>query len=161
MPPSKSSPTFNPWPYSLIAFFALFILAVVSYARFAIQHDVELVAVDYYERELQFADQMQRIARTRALGDEVALTHDSNSQSLILRLPNEHVAAGVHGQITLYYPAKSARDRIIPLKPNEDGTQQIPYAWLSGGRWKVQVAWTAQAAEYFLEESVDLRLPTQ
>ncbi len=150
---------FSPWPYSLIVFFALFILAVVSYAHFAIQNDIELVAPDYYDRELKYGAQMERIARTQALGDAVKLTRDADKQSLVLSLPPTHVAANPTGEITLYHPAKATRDRQFPLELKTDGMQAIPYEWLAGGRWKVQIAWTAGSLDYYLEESVDLRLP--
>src|SRR5262245_24832520 len=80
----------NPWPISIIAFFALFIMFIVAFIVFAMRQEVDLVRHDYYDQEVRFQQQLDRLTRSRFLSAEVAISYDAGHQQITLKLPAEH-----------------------------------------------------------------------
>jgi nitrogen fixation protein FixH len=154
MPDSTVRPAFNPWPYALIAFFAVFISCVVGFGIFAVRQKVDLVGADYYEQEVRFQKQIDRAARTKALGQPVAITYEHATNQITVTLPAGPAAQNPLGQIRLYRPSDAALDREIALATDAQGRQCIDASVLKEGRWKVRVNWTAAGAEYFAEQTL-------
>lgn len=153
--PSPNAPSgFNPWPYGIAGFLILFATSVVLFARFALGHPVDLVRPDYYEQEIRHQQQMDRVARTRALGDRVGIQLEDGASTLVVRLPVEQVRGDTTGSIQLYRPSRTDRDRVVPLQPDAAGRQVVDLEGLLPGLWKVRMQWTAGTEDYFLEAPV-------
>ena len=45
-------------------------------------------------------------------------------------------------------------DRVLDLAPDASGRQVLSTAGLAGGRWLVQLRWTANARDYYYEQAV-------
>ena len=141
----------NPWPYSIIAFFVLAILAISSWVAFAMRNNMELVRADYYVQDVLYQRQIDRLARTSALRAEIDLTYDSAARSLNLLLPQSH-AAGSTGTIHLYRPSDASLDQKFTLALSSEGSQRINVPRLRAGFWKVNVTWTREGQEYCFEQ---------
>ena len=136
----------NPWPYSIIGFFAIALTGVAAFISFAIRQNMDLVRPDYYEHEIRFQEQIERVERTRALGSGVTLNYDSKGEALQLRLP--HAASG---RLKLYRPSNAALDRNYEFQLEAKGSRTIDAKDLQPGVWRAQLCWTANAQEYYLE----------
>lgn len=136
----------NPWPYSIVGFFAIAITGIAAFISFAMRQNTDLVRLDYYEHEIRFQEQIERVARSRALGSGVTLNYDSKSETLQLRLP--HTAAG---WLKLYRPSNAALDRDYEFQVEATGSHAIDARGLQVGVWRAQLSWTANALEYYLE----------
>ncbi len=146
------SPT-SPWPYSIIATFVVFISALAAYVTFACSNDVELVAADYYQQEIEYEQQMNRIKRTQALGDQVKVVLQPDSKSLRLRLPEAHASQpDLDGSVQLYYPADGNKDLHFPLELASTGIQEFDFSSLDRGLWRMKVRWTKGGEEYHFEQ---------
>lgn len=146
----------NPWPIAICTFFAVAITAIISFIVFASRHRMELVRPDYYEEELGFQKQMERVNRTRALADDASVTRDDRSQTIVIRLPVIPGQAAGAGQIQLYRPANARLDRRLPLATDPTGRQVVDTRGLANGLWKLRVTWKAGEEEYFLDRPVVL-----
>jgi nitrogen fixation protein FixH len=144
----------NPWPYALVAYFAVFITSIVSYAVFAVAQRQDLVRSDYYEEEMRFQKQMERVQRSGSLPATIGLTQGPVGRSLVISLPPSHVGRASSGTIELYRPSDSRLDRNLPLAAGADGVQRVDAAGLNDGLWKVRVRWTVDQHEYFSDRSL-------
>jgi len=151
---ASAQPAFNPWPYGLIAFFAVFISCVVGFGVFAVRQNPDLVRADYYEEELRHQQQMDRVQRTAAVRSQVVLGYDSGRQVISLELPAEHAARQPAGTIHLYRPSDAALDRQMPLAVDPEGRQTLDVRGIAEGRWKIRVTWIAGGEEYFAEQTL-------
>jgi len=163
IPMSPPSPTVQtpsrrtePWPIALAIFFAGFIACIASFITFAVRQRMDLVRPDYYEDEIRYQVQMNRVDRTRALGSEAALSLDAARQNLKVRIPGSHAAALESGSIQLYRPSDARADRVWTLKPGTAGTQEVGLSDLGRGRWRARVRWKTGGLEYHLEEALVL-----
>jgi hypothetical protein len=145
---------FNPWPYSIIGVFAVALVAAVVWVGFCIGHGSDLVAADYYEQEVEYQQQMDRLERTRALGAAASVVHEAQSGIIRIRLPQSHVSDLTAGAIHLYRPSEADLDRRIPLALDAAGEQRLETGTLAPGLWEIRVQWTAAGQEFCLTEKL-------
>lgn len=144
----------NFWPLGIVVAFVLFIAGTAALIALASAHRPELVRPDYYEQELRHQDQIERVARTRRLQPPPTVRHDSAANRLTVALPPEHARRGARGRIHLYRPSARGLDRQIELRLDPNGLQTIEAYDLQPGLWKVQVSWSVEALEYYLDQNV-------
>lgn len=153
---NPAPPRFNPWPYGIIAVFAIFVPATVGLVVLASANRMDLVAGDYYEQEVRYQGRLESLNRTHALGSRAGIKLESARQQLIITIPSEHEGRLTDGQIVLYRPSAAGMDRRMKLAVNSDGRQTVDVNTLPAGRWKVRVQWKVAAEEFLLEETVNL-----
>lgn len=156
---TEPSKAWNPWPVAIIAFFGVFITCVVGFILFATRQHMDLVRPDYYEEEMRFQGQLDRLNRTQPLGSRVAVDYNRRQQSIMIALPPEQVTARLTGRIQLYRPSDASLDRNVQLAVNAAGVQQVDAKQLPAGLWKVRVRWTANGEEYFVDRVIVVEPP--
>jgi hypothetical protein len=147
-------PFLNAWPWAIVLTFVLFISGTVSLVVMACSQKVDLVSANYYEQELQFQGQLDRLNRTQRLGAPATVSYDPARKAITFRLPPEHQDRKVTGRLDLYRPSASGQDRQLALLTDNRGMQTIDAANLGAGLWKVRVTWQVDGKEYFVEQQV-------
>ncbi len=150
----------NPWPFAIMGFFAILISCIVAFIIFATRNKMELVHPNYYEDEMRFQQQMDRVKRTRALPAGVAATYDAKQETITITLPPEHARLAATGRIELYRPSDSTLDRHLPLALNAEGAQRVDAHTLKSGLWKVRVQWKVGGDEFFFDQSMFITKPS-
>lgn len=154
--PRQAGGRWEPWPVGLAVFFALFVSSVMAFIAFALSQRMDLVRPDYYEDEIRYQVQLNRVRRTHQLGASAAMAPDPASRRVRVRVPAAHVASGLQGTVTLYRPSDARADRTLSLEPSAAGEQEVSLAGLGPGLWRVRARWQAGGLEYHLEDSVVL-----
>ncbi len=149
LPDPTQRPAFNPWPYGVTAFLCVFFGCVVCFGVYAVRQRVDLVRPDYYEEDLRYGKQYDRLRRTLDVSRDVAVRHTPTTQEISLTLPVAHARDGSQGSIQLYRPSDARLDQEIPLAVNTAGRQLVDASKLKPGLWKVRVTWKTGGAEYF------------
>jgi hypothetical protein len=147
-------PKFNPWPWGIVAAFGLFVPATVGLMVVAWWQKDSLVRADYYDQEMRYQGQMERLERTRRLGTQVSVGYDPGAQHIRIALPIDHARQQAQGRIQLYRPSEAGLDRYFNLALDDSGTQFLDAGTLRPGLWKVRVLWQVANQEYALDEQV-------
>ena len=142
----------NPWPVSIVAFFALAIIAFGIFIAFCNTHRADLVAPDYYEQEVRYQAQMERVQNAQPIA-ATAVSYNAAAKTILVSLPPSSGNA-VTGTIQLYRPSEAALDRKLTLSLNPDGNQTIDASKLKPGLWKVRVSWTAARQDYYVDQKI-------
>ena len=150
----------NPWPFAIMAFFAVLISCIVAFIIFATRNKMELVHPNYYEDEMRFQQQIDRVKRTRALPAGVAAAYDASQGTITLSLPPEHARLAASGRIELYRPSDAKLDRHLPLALNAEGTQRVDVTAMRSGLWKLRVHWKAGGDEFFFDQTLLITNPS-
>jgi nitrogen fixation protein FixH len=145
----------NPWPIAIVIYFAIFITFIVSFIVWASHQRTDLVRADYYEAEIKFQQQIDRVERSRPVEAAVAVTYDLKSSKITVQLPPE-THQGAFGKIELYRPSDARQDKQIKLAADSKGQQQLDVRHLKSGLWKVRVTWTSSGQEYFVEKPITI-----
>lgn len=146
----------NPWPYAIIGWMLLFGTGMAAWVVVAVRNDPELVRPDYYEQEIAYQKQIDRLSRTVAVRGDVSVAYESAGQVVALRIPTAHLADKLTGTVRFYRPSNAKLDFDLPLAVDATGAQRIDAAKLQGGLWKVRVSWTSGGQEYFHDQSLVL-----
>lgn len=146
----------NPWPYAIIGWMLLFGTGMAAWVVVAVRNDPELVRADYYEQEIAYQKQIDRLSRTAAVRSEVSVAYQSAQQQIALRIPAGHLADKTTGTIHFYRPSHAKSDFTLPLAVDAAGAQTIPTIKLQSGLWKVRVSWTSGGQEFFHDQSLVL-----
>lgn len=153
MPP-QTKPSFNPWPYSIIAFFAVALCGAVTFAIFCAHHKQELVTADYYEQEVRYQDQMERAHRASSLQAPAKISYDTAAQNITVTMPAAHLGAPLKGWIQLYRPSAASQDQRLPLQVDSSGAQTINACDLNDGLWHVRVSWNLNGTDFYFDQKV-------
>jgi nitrogen fixation protein FixH len=142
----------NPWPLAITGFFVTIVVLLAGYVVFAFHQRQDLVASNYYDNEIRYQQQLDRLNHTQPLGDTAKVDYDAAQNSIVITLPPAPPAA--QGQVTLYRPDDARLDCRLPLAVNAAGVQRLDAKGLRAGQWKVRVTWSAGGQEFFLDRAV-------
>jgi hypothetical protein len=140
------------WPYAIMIWMALFAAGIFSFIVVAQRNHVDLVGPDYYDQEIKFQQQIDRVANTRTVQREVSIRYAAGE--IDIALPAEHVRRNLAGTVQLYRPSDASLDQNVPLAVGETGGQKIDAKTLRPGLWKVRVTWKVGAEEYYFAQSI-------
>ncbi len=144
----------NLWPYGIIATLVVFACGLAVIAVTAVRQNMDLVRNDYYEADLRYQTQIDRLNRTAGLADETAIEFRAAERTIELRLPAGHGARHPSGSIQIYRPSDAALDRQLELATDATGLQRIDAREMVSGLWKLKVTWQVGGEEYFVDRVV-------
>ena len=147
----------NYWPIGLTVVILAFLLFFVGFFIFAHMNRIDLVEKDYYKKELEYQEHIERIERSKELSESVVLNYDEPNQKMELRFPVEIDPLNVSGKIMFFRPSDARQDKLIPLELSLDRTQLLEMANMPAGRWKVKVFWTADNTDYYDEFEIFIK----
>ena len=134
----------------------LFMGYIAMFVYRAMKQDVDLVSKDYYEQEIKYQDQIERVKRTQALGD-VMLDYKAEEQTILLQMPATYRDMSLSGTVTLFRPSDDKLDKQLPLQLGRDQSQLIDVADLESGIWKVRVNFSANDEDYYSEKTIQIK----
>jgi hypothetical protein len=127
--------------------FVAFILTLVF--TYVCRGDIELVTDNYFENKIYHQDQIDRENSAATLDREV-LVFDPSSKIIYLDLP-----VGVKGNLLLFCLSDARLNQNLPIKIFSEGKIAIPTKNLKAGFWRVQLTWTENGVEFFVEEKIN------
>ena len=142
------------WGKGIFIVYTLFALLSVSTAVFWMNQDVHLVTDNYYEKELDYQQQIDRIYRTGKLKENLGIKY--NNRYVQILIPEIYVDKKITGDVNFYRPSDPGMDLTIPLQPDSSGVQNIPVKNLAKGYWKVKVLWGTDTLDYYTEKAIHI-----
>ena len=116
--------------------------------------DYDLVEEEYYEAEIQFQTQIEKVKRTNALPEKlnVKLIDDF----VEFNFPTMFESNSVGGIINFYKPSDDLLDKAEDIKLDSDNKMFFGYDQLSPGLWKIKINWSVNDLQYYNEKIVML-----
>jgi len=143
------------WGTGIVIAFAIFMGGTISTAVYLMNQDVNLVADDYYDQEINYQQQIDRMERTNQLENKQIVSFDG--LTVKINIPKVLVSKRLKGEIFFYRPSDSNSDIKIPLITDTSGVQIIPVENLAKGYWKIKVSWLSDGNDYFSEERIHIQ----
>lgn len=154
MKPAAPNVGWNPWPIAITIFFSIAITSCVGFVMFCSRHPADLVAADYYEQEVRYQGQIDRVQRAQQRAQLASVAYNPTSKQITISLPADAPLTNVAGTVTLYRPAAMNQDRTFRFEPGANGVQTLDASGLLTGLWKVRVSWTMGQEDYFLDQKL-------
>ena len=149
---NNQKPKVEPWLIGTVAFIVLFLVGMIALVIFLFNQDVNMVTDRYYEKDLRYEDQMDRISRGQKLESPPELGYVSPG---LIRLSFEPgaLSANHSGELQIYRPADHNDDLFVALDLQGDTLQEIVFRDQPSGLWRWKLTWTNDQTEYYLENS--------
>jgi hypothetical protein len=144
------------WGWKIVVVYSLFVIMTLSMVFYFMGQEVDLVSEDYYKQEIEYQDQMDKIANAKLLKQAVEFEYSAASRMVKINFPADHIEKGLKGNIHFYRPSNAAEDKNFQIVTGNEGEQQIGVGSLSKGFWKVKISWTCAGKDYYDERVVTL-----
>jgi len=148
--PSKKS-RIN-WGTGILITIIIFMSITVLTGVYLMNQDVQLVTDNYYEKDLKYQNQIDKLNRTVALEEKVEIKFDGLNVELIFPLSFE--VDKISGEVYFYRPSDGKKDFTIPLTLNSEARQIIPVTRIDKGFWRIKLSWTSDGIEYYNERAI-------
>jgi hypothetical protein len=138
------------WGTGIVLSFIIFALSILLIIIFPFNQRVDLVTKDYYENELKYQDQINKVERTGLLDESIVINH--NSKDLKITFPSSY--RQVSGEIIFYRPSDEKRDFSVPIYVDSSGSQLVDISSIMPGMWRVKVQWNMNNLQYYFEKNI-------
>lgn len=142
------------WGWKIAITYTLFAVMTLAFVFFAATKKVNLVEEDYYEKEIKYQEQIERIKNARELSDAFIIMYNTNNALLSLHYAGKE---SLKGEVHLFRPSDSELDLLLPLNLDNKGNQVVDARTLLKGFWVVKVTWEASGKSYFKSQQIDIQ----
>lgn len=142
------------WGTGILIFLILFLLACAGFIYFAFQQNVNLVHQDYYEKGVDYSEQMNVNARSKPYYEAVQ-TQLENDYFQIDFAP-ELAAKIDSGNVLLFRPSNSNQDISLPLTL-AGNNMKISKENLISGRYILKLFWYSDGIKYQIDKPVNIQ----
>jgi hypothetical protein len=157
LPPSPHPTLRSWWPQGIVAAFILFIAGTLVLVVLSTRQRDELVMTDYYDQELRYQQQLDRLQRTESVRHQVRVAYEAAARQIRISLPPQHASTRPSGRIQLYRPADARHDREFDLDLDLTGHQLLDARDLPDGLWRVKIRWSVEREEFSLDERLVIK----
>lgn len=142
------------WGLKLLITYIIFIAITLSMMIFTTTLNTDKVIDNYYEAEINYQDQINKLERTKLLEQqpEILIT----DQYIKISFPEDCSASDLSGSIKLYRPNDKSLDLVVPVVTDSTGLQVIPTTNLAKGKWKLELDWVYNELTYYNEKKLML-----
>ena len=132
----------------------LFLTGTIGLVIMACRNPSDLVSTTYYEDEIRYQQQIDRLDSADRLKVNASVAYDPVQQRIVVTLPPGQSRIETAGRVQLYRPSAAGLDQHHELKPDASGVQSFDAKGLQPGLWRVKVFWTANGTEYRYDQKV-------
>ena len=141
------------WGTGIFIFLTVFLLAAAAFMVFAFKQDVNLVHKEYYEKGVDYTDQMNVEARSQQYHDD--LNTRLVDEFLIIDFDESLAQKIDSGNALLFRPSSSRQD--INYSLNLSGNSLlIPKQDLNSGRYILKLSWYSEGLKYQVDMPVNI-----
>lgn len=131
----------------------IILFLVVTVGQVLVIHyvvDYDLVVEEYYDAEIKYQVQIDKIKRTNNLPEQLQIKFVGNS--IEFKFPLLFEPQSISGIINYYKPSNDLLDKFQEIKLNKENKMFLKTKELSTGLWKIKVDWTANDVQYYNEK---------
>lgn len=144
------------WAVGISVFIGVFVVATVTLGLFISNQHYDLVTANYYEKDLEFQNEIEARQRTNALPEAPRLELDRTAKVCNLIFPVRPDYAAISGELSMYRISDAAHDLRHAIALDAAGRQYISVSGLRSGQWIFKLRWQEAGLDYFLEERMYL-----
>lgn len=130
---------------AFISFIMYFVISMSTDKNF----DHDLVVEDYYQQELKFQDDINKVENAKNLSKNISFKKTDNG--ILLSFPKDLNINDIKGKVFLYRPSNKQLDFEMPISLSNHNLL-IPDNSLLDGRWNIKIDWSHKADEFMFKK---------
>jgi len=115
------------------------------------KYNHELVADDYYQQELEYQDDIDKVENARTLSESIS--YSKTEEGLLLSFPKEIDQLKIEGKVFLIRPSNKQLDFEMPISLSNHYLL-IPDNRLLDGRWNIRIEWSDGKDTYLYKSAL-------
>lgn len=135
------------WGFGIVVFVGIFMIFILSLVYKCTQQKIDLVAENYYDRELHFQDQINRVQNSNGLTSKVNIIQSTND--VLIQFPDTFNQSKISGTVEFYKPDDAKSDFQLPINVGNELNQRIATDKLAHGKWQLKVSYSYANNNYF------------
>jgi len=140
------------WGNAIFLVMTAFILLMTSFMIRAASNQEELVAENYYEQEVKYQEQIDKLNKTSALSGAVRM--EVKGSVLVIEMPIDVRGKAITGELYLQRPSDSRADERIAVMVDTTGTMRVELGERLKGAYNVQLEWSADGNAYLSKDRI-------
>jgi hypothetical protein len=129
-------------------------MGCISFVAFCSRHPADLISPNYYEEEVRYQAQIDRVRLTHQQAAQASASYDALSRQVTISLGMLDAGANISGNILLYRPSAQKLDRKLELNVKPNGEQIVDGTSLQAGLWRVRVSWAVGDQKFFMDKEI-------
>jgi hypothetical protein len=139
------------WGFGIIAIFILFFITLGIMAFISFNNPSDLVTNSYYDKELKYQDEIDKMNNTAQLKNKPVIEKKDNG--IFIFFPDSFDFRKIKGKVKMYKPSDMKGDFEENLSLDEHGTMLIPLNMFTKGVYKTQLNWSLDGKNFYDERS--------
>lgn len=140
------------WGHGIVATFVFFVSWVAYLVTGCFNTNVDLVTKDYYQEELMYQNTIDASKNMQQLAKQPEFK--ITDEGLLIVLPEFFRNKDLSGAYSFYRPNDKNRDFELPIGPDSEMRQLIPFEMLGSGKWRVKMKAKQEGKTFAKEEIV-------
>ena len=140
------------WGYRVTLLTVGFVCFMLFLVFSAFQQTFDLVAEDYYGKELKFEEQMTKQANQQQIKEPV--TYTMSGSRLSIQFPTQLSGKTISGKILFFRPSDAKKDLLVQIHCSENGVQEFLIEQFSKGMYRIQIDYLAGNTTYYSEQTI-------
>lgn len=128
-----------------ISFIMYFVISMSTNTKY----DHDLVVEDYYQQELKFQDDINKVEHAKKLTEN--LSWKKTNEGILITFPKDLDTKKIKGKVFLYRPSNKQLDFDINISLSNHNLL-IPDNRLLDGRWNIKIDWSYNEDEYMYKK---------
>ena len=117
----------------------------------SVNTEFSLVADNYYEQEINYESQLQRIRNYNALELKPEFNFDRNAHIISLAFDSELAESIKNGEVVFFRSSGAKFDKNFDLELNDNSAFEVDTKSFIKGAWTLQLKWADKDQEYYKE----------
>jgi hypothetical protein len=140
------------WGKGIAISFIAFTMFIGLLVAVCVRQDINLVSKNYYDDELKYQDEIDRLNNAAALAEKPSMqVHEHQLELTFNALPEFEDA-----QLVFTRPSDARYDATFAVSPGPDSRRVFDVSSLPPGRYVTSLRWKMNGKEFLVQESVTL-----
>ena len=140
------------WGTGIALFYLFFMGSMIFMVYRSTQHDRNMVAEDYYEKDLQYQSHLDKLNNANQLKTDLKIVQNVNEKYIRFSFPTDFKE--VEGEILFYRTADQSKDFRTKIQLNENNEFVYPTNEMLNGGWEVKVDWKGDKIPFFKKVNI-------
>ena len=114
--------------------------------------DYDLVVEDYYDEEIKYQGQIEKIERTNSLSESIKIK--LFDKKIEIAFPLIFNSEKISGEVKFYKPSDDLRDKVQTIELNSENKMFYNTNDLYPGLWKIKISWAVNDVKYYNEKAI-------
>ena len=134
----------------IVVSFVLFAAFIGTLVVVCLREDISLVSKDYYQEELVYEDQIQRLNNVAALKEKPVISVVDH----MVQVEFSQFNTIEHAELEIFCPSNASMDRKFLVKSSDQPVQFFQLDPLQKGMHRAKLQWEMNGKEFYLEEVI-------